>query len=398
MIIKTSIYNKKHKRLFEQNSQYPTLKEFEDKEQNISTEDFLTYCLFKEQKHYDGYKTFSDFKKKLPGRIDLLSDYLNLDSPTITANFPDAQTQQIVTEHVGIGAGLSIISSLHGLTEADWNIIPVTKTKDLDYSIQVSSDGKNIIEVECKGTFEDPAIKSPSISNMRKHIENKKTAQREGQGNDNLLYGVITSYCNDIQKTAHSRLLDPISDNNYEDPEKLRLLSRLYFYLQELNNISKSHFLIALSSRLQTLRVIDNAGFDSLNDVPLIKADGEPFTFPVSYEFGKTRIPQFSAFANVYKVGGNKYFLYGFCDEIVSTIIKQNYSKITKMSFVPKTIQTSIAAKIPKKDVEKDTYFHDASAGFVEQRLYGKAIKTSAGRVFGIFRYGSDKKDIKINR
>ncbi len=392
MIIKTSIYNETHKKLFEANPHYPKIKELEEKEQKIPTEDFLIYCLFKEQKQYPGYQTFSDFKRMLPKRIDLLSDYLDLDSPTITAKFPEAQTQQIVTEHVGIGAGLSVISSIHGLTEADWNVILVTKTKDLDYEIQVSSDGKNIIEVECKGTFGDPTIISPSVSKMRSHIEKKKKAQREEQGNHNLLYGVITSYCDDLKKIAHCRLLDPISNNEYENPEKLRLLSRLHFYLKELNNISKSHFLIALSNRLQSLRSMDSIGFDSLNKKPLVKANGESFILPASYEFGKTRIPHFSAFANVYKLGENKYLLYGFCDEIVSTIIEQDYSKITKMSFVPTTIQTSIKAKLPKKDVEEGTYFQDTSPGYVEQRLQGQAIKTSAGRVFGIFHYGKDKK------
>ena len=59
---------------------------------------------------------------KLPSRIGLFKDYLDLESGTIRAKFDNAQDQQIVTEHVGIGSGLSVISHIHSLTEADWNI------------------------------------------------------------------------------------------------------------------------------------------------------------------------------------------------------------------------------------------------------------------------------------
>jgi len=394
MKIKFSVYNKRHRELFRSNPLFGKIISLDGQKLVISREDFLIYCLFKEQKQYHGYVTFSDFKKKLSERMSLLSDYLDLNSPSITAMFDNAQDQQIITEHVGIGTGLSVISHLHGLTEADWNIIPVNKNKDLDY--RISSDGKNIIEVECKGTFEDANLKSSSVSNMRKHIEDKKVSQRKND-NKNLLYGAITSYSAEPGELAHCRILDPVSYKNYDNPRKLRLLSRLNFYLRELNSISKAHFLIALSNKLQTLSSLSDEEIQKLNNVALVKSNGEPFEFPISFEYHKTRIPGIDGFADVRRVGSNKYLLYGFRDEIVSTIIKQNYSKITQMKFSPKTMKTEITAKLPKREVEKGTYFQDTFYGYVEQQLSGEVFQTSAGRIFGFFHYG-EREDLTQNK
>lgn len=154
MKLQVSIYNQHHRDLLKFNPQYEKLIELENNELTIPNEDFLIYCLFNEQKQHTGFRTFNDFRRKLPSRIELLQDYLDLSSPTITAKFKEVQEQQIITERIGIGAGLSVISHLHGLTEADWNIKAVTKKKDLDYHI--SADDENIIEVECKGTLMIP--------------------------------------------------------------------------------------------------------------------------------------------------------------------------------------------------------------------------------------------------
>ena len=386
MKIKVSVYNDHHRKLLKTNPIYEKIENIDGKNVEISREDFLIYSLFKEQKNHQGYERFSDFRKKLPDRIVKLNEYLKGDSKTITAVFNNAQEQQEVTENVGIGAGLSVISQLHGLTEADWNIIPVTRDKDLDYSI--SSDGKNIVEVECKGTFDDPKLKTSSVSNMRNDIEKKKNFQRKNVHNKNLLYGVITSYNNNPDELAHCRILDPNSDNEYESPWKLRLLSRLSFYLRELNLISKSHFLIALANKLQTLNYFDVEEIKNTDHLSLSRADGEPFPFPVSFEHHKTRILDNSGFGEVFRVGKNKYLFYGFRDEVVETLIKQNYSEITKMKFLPKTINTGIKAKLRKRDIEPDTYFQETQHGYAEQQLYGKIQQTSAGRLFGIFNYG----------
>ncbi|MDG5469353.1 hypothetical protein P9J64_13575 [Deltaproteobacteria bacterium IMCC39524] len=371
MEIKVSVYNDKHRNELKKRCPihiYKNIAKIDGKILEISREDFLIYSLFKEQRNHPGFEYFSDFRKKLPYRIDKFNDYLDENSNTITAIFDNAYDQEEVTVNVGIGAGLSVISHIHGLTEADWNIIPISKVKDLDYSI--SSDGNNIVEVECKGAFADPKKKT-YISDKKLDIENKKKVQREDIRNENLLYGVITSYDNS-KELAHCRILDPVSDNEYDSPWKLRLLSRLNFYLRELSLISKSHFLIALSTKLQVLRLLGKEEIERTDNLPLSKPDGEPFPFPISFEH-KTRILDNSGFGDMHKVDENKYLFYGFRNEVVETLIKQNYSEIMDMKFPTQTINTQIKAKLQKRDVE--------------QQLHGKVMQTSAGRLFGIFHY-----------
>jgi len=366
--VEVSVYNEHHRKLLKKSPVYKNIAKIDGKVVEFSREDFLTYALFREQKNHTGFKTFKDFKKKLPYRIDIFNDYLDESSNTITAKFNTAEKQLIVTEYIGIGGGLSVISRIHGLTEADWNIIPDTGVKDLDYWI--SSDGKNIVEVECKGAFANPKLR---ISRKKKEIEDKKTVQRDDKNNKNLLYGVITSYDNSGQ-LAHCRILDPVSDNEYDSPWKLRLLSRLNFYLRELSLISnsKSHFLIALSTKLQVLRLLGKEEIERTDNLPLSRPDGVPFPFPISFK-NKTRILENSGFGDILEVGENKYLFYGFRNEVVEALIKQNYSEILKMKFPTKTINTQIKAKLPKRDVE--------------QQLYGEVMQTSAGRLFGIFHY-----------
>ena len=390
MKIKVSVYNDAHRNLLESSSPiYDKIQNIDRKDIEISREDFLIYSLFKEQKNYPGFKTFADLKKKLPNRIGWLNDYLSQDSPTITAAFDNAQVQKQITENVGIGAGLSVISHLHGLTDADWENIPDSTQKDTDYSI--SSDGKNIIEVECKGTFADPDLKISSVSNMRKDIEDKKSFQRSHESNDNLLYGVITSYDANPDKLPHCRILDPISDNEYDSPWKLRLLSRLRFYLRELNLISQSPLLVALSNKLQTLNHLSDEEIKKTDNLPLSKADGEPLPFPVSFDLHKTRVlGEHSGFGNVVKVDQNQYLFYGYCDEVITKLITQNYSEIMHMKFPTKSYNIHIHAVLRKRDIEPNTDFRELKRDYVEQQLYGEIQRTSSGRLFGIFKYHYD--------
>lgn len=385
MNIRISTYDKKHQELFRINHpRYDTIKAIDNKIIDIPRQDFLIYSLFKEQKDKRGFRSYSELKNKLPTRLGIFKDYLDFDSHTIRAQFDNAEDQKIITESVGIGAALSIVSHIHGLTAADWNVIPVGPVKDLDFHI--ASDGNNIIEVECKGNFGNPKEKNSTVSKMKKHIEEKKSAQRTN-GNKNILYGAITSYDNEKGNISHCRLLDPESDNVYDSPFKSRVISRLRHYYKGLSFISKSHFLIALTNRIETLNILDEKNFLKMDNLSLKKIDGESFGFPVSYEFQRTKVPGMDAFANVSKIGKNKYFLFGYHNEIVDALIKQDFDLLTKMKFQPKTIYETINARLKENECQSQGEYYVLQHGFVEQKLKGISYCSSDGTIFGVYKH-----------
>ena len=368
MKVKVSIYDEEHRRLL---SSYPTvnyIKQINEKELYIPEEDFLIYCLFIEQKDFDGYRTFEDLKSIVSYRIEWLKEYLDL-SYTIRGKFPSKYQPKEITERVGVGCSLLLISKIHNLTEADWKIKEISSEyKDLDFYI--SSDENHIIEVECKGTYKDPNIKP---SKQKKSIEEKKETQRRLNNNSHkILYGVITSYYNKSDKLAHLRLLDPESNNKYGNPLKLKILSRLYFYLFVLNLFSRSHFLIALANRIEILKILAADQIEKLNGIPLKNARGEDFDFPISLKFFKNPLPNKDYIGILFESTRqlNSYYFIGVHKDIVNILIKQKFSELVRLRFQPKTEKiSSFKARIKKEEI----------------LLTGKIMMSSSGVLLGDF-------------
>ncbi|OCC14149.1 hypothetical protein DBT_2453 [Dissulfuribacter thermophilus] len=263
---------------------------------------------------------------------------------------------------------MSLISHIHGLTHADWIIKNVThEYKDLDFYI--ASNSNSIIEVECKGTFKDPKIKP---SRQKRSIEEKKKAQRDLESNgEKILYGVIVSYYNQEDELARFRLLDPESDNQYTNPFKLRIQSRLFFYLSLLNLFSKSHFLIALANRLRILKALEADQIKKLNSIPLINSRGKVFDFPISLDLHRTPLPNKDYIGVIFKnTRSDNYYFFGLHRNIINILIKQNFSEIAQFRFQPKT------EKVP---------FFEAHIKNEKRFLTGQIMMSSSGIALGIF-------------
>lgn len=176
-IIDISFYSKEHEELLKSSPKFNKIQEVINSGL-LFDEDLWIYALFKEQKNRDGFRSFDDFKHRLSRRITLLEDYIDFDSKTITAI--DKHSDKNISEYIGVGTALKLISTIHDLIEADWEIIPESQTKDLDF--EIGFDDKNTIEVECKGTFN-----GASRYDMKKDIIDKKTTQRKNKNNNHLL-------------------------------------------------------------------------------------------------------------------------------------------------------------------------------------------------------------------
>ena len=212
--IEVSFYNEEHRDKLRNTPKYQAILELVENGFTCSDEDLWTYALFKEQKPFPGYENFQQLKLILPRRWEKIKEYYELNNRTVRAKFQGAEYQEMI-EELGIGAALALVSHVHGLTEADWNIIPISRQKDLDFSIdpnkhniiqslqktnvgrslnssnyeesiKVASDGERFIEVEAKGLDEERFIEveakgsyvnkrgiTSSISKMRSDIEKK---------------------------------------------------------------------------------------------------------------------------------------------------------------------------------------------------------------------------------
>ena len=125
---KVEYYNDEHKRLLEKYSCSDEIRRVINDGLKVTEEEFFSYALFREQKNHDGWQTYQDLKTKIPNRLLIFKEYYSVDNGLLCSRFNLANDRENhLTESIGVGAGLVLISQLYGLTEADWERIPVSK-------------------------------------------------------------------------------------------------------------------------------------------------------------------------------------------------------------------------------------------------------------------------------
>ncbi len=356
---------------------------------SVPEQELFAYSVFREQKFHHGWRTYKDLVRLLPSRIEMFEDYFELGNGKIVSKFVNSDDTDIrVTESAGIGASLSLVSQFYGLTEADWEKIPVSSVKDLDF--QVAATEKEIIEVEAKGAITENTLLKSEVSQRATHIREKKIAQRETQGNKNTLIGVIVSVPKRKEQDVVCRLLDPDGEDLGITAEKYKLLARLHFYYREIRTVSRSHFLIALINRIVEIQNIQE--YQNLNQTPLLNIDGEPFDIPSSLRISRSIAGNDFAFGEIVPLGNNEFYYYGFVFSIVNLLLKQNFSAIMRYSETPRNLgDLRITASIRKSELEtfgigKDN-LPEIKGNYYHFEMRGILSVTSAGRVIGRCRF-----------
>lgn len=354
-------------------------------------EEFLVYSIFREQKNHPGFRTYKDLKRKLPSRINAFQDYFDLSSGSVISKFAARHDKDNVkTEEAGVGAGLAIASHLYNLTEADWERLPILGMKHLDF--QIASTGNKFIQVEAKGTVVNDANKSQNIYTHKADIVAKKDEQRDKQKNTNTLLGVITAFPSTDKLKAKCYLLDPPPLSIDFNPLKYKLLSRLYYYWRELSIVSRSHFLEVLINRICAITLIKD--YEQLDSLPLLNLKGEPHPVPDSLFQTRSYVRGKEAFGEVIPIDNSleMFFFYGFRTEVVETLLKQRFEKITAITFKPFVQEdVTVYAKIPANllhwpqdnlDLEED----QDNQSRKKMRMKGDLTHTPSGRVLGLLR------------
>jgi hypothetical protein len=318
-----------------------------------------------------------------------MTRYFDFSKGSITSRFEGDDTSKAQTEAVGVGASLSLMSNLLDLTEADWEKIPASNIKDMDFSI--ASTGSSMVEVESKGTT------TSILSGFKKSIEDKKKAARERQRkkkNKSELFGVITRLPTSPKEKAKCYLLDPPATTDTDDPSKHKLLARLTYYGRELRMLLGSQFLIGLANRIQDIERIRD--YEALNAVSLINSLGDTYTIPLIAFQRRSVNTSHSFFGEVFPLDqiAGTWFYYGFDAVVMQLMIDQNFSAIRSFkSDLPDNLpdQSTILCRPILDDLRfmgMDPEYGNKTSdpNRREFRMKGKLEATDAGRVFGILK------------
>ncbi len=350
-------------------------------------EEFLVYTIFREQKNRPGFRTYNDLKNKLPSRIEAFQDYFDLSSGSVVSKFAERHDKDNVrTEEAGVGAALALTSHLYGLTEADWERLPVSEEKGMDF--QIASTGEKFIQVEAKGTVVNDKNKTQNIYAHKADIVAKKDAQPDDENNTNTLLGVITAFPSTNTLPTKCWILDPPAYEIDFDPLKYKLLSRLHYYWRELSMVSRSHFLEILINRIHAIR--STKAYKNLDNLPLLNRKGEPHPVPVSLFTKRSSDLGEEVFGEVLPLENSrgKFCFYGFHVEIVDIILSQNFNSIISMNFAPSIRKDAIVtARIPYRllsDTGHDIDVDEDKESRKKIIMRGNLTLTSSGRVLGI--------------
>ena len=255
---------------------------------DISTADFLTYYLFhKKRLGILRYGDYFSIGREINQALVALDGSIDFTGHSIcTAEGVKHQLNEI-SEHIGEAVGLSVVSSIHGLTSADWDLILPRQGRGAPptFDYQIASDGKQLIQAENKGSsVQDNTEHSPAVRTHKVGITEKKDKLCElfKKGLDpypsNLRYGTITAVDSRRDGRVKCWLLDPDPERLDVDPRRFKLLSRMRFLLAWISLISpRSQLTSAFATRLRDLETIQNP-FE-LNRVPLLRGNSEPFEF-----------------------------------------------------------------------------------------------------------------------
>ena len=381
------LYNDTHKELLKANcSAYGQIESLVNTGLEMEKEELFSYAIFVEQKPgIAGWESYQDLQSELPNFRRAWERNFDFSRGTVHANFDKSSINPNHKEAMGVGGALSFASKIFGLTEPDWQKIPISQTKDLDF--EIASTGTEFVQVEAKGTVVPDYSKS-HLSEPKRSIESKKKVQRKKRSNNNTMLGVIAAISNNTDLTAKCIVLDPPSVDIFLDPYKYKLLARLYFYWREIHLLSRAHFLEVLVNRINSIQRTDD--YKSLDGLPLLNSRGEEHHVPDSLFETRSSVYGRSAFGEVFPLEDGQFFFYGFDKDTVEALIKQDFSSLNTLSFKSRMeTDVRVSAKIPRRLLGgfEMEFKYDEDNEKEENRktisMIGDLVHTSCGRVLG---------------
>lgn len=191
----------------------------------LSFNEFITYWYFRHlQSHW--VNPYFEIQKIFTNHQEFYM-YLSYKNELITRNM-NACNVNNVPEAFGIGVSLTFLNELNGTTQADWNLIPISRHKDFDF-YHAFSNG-NCYNVECKGAFvKNNKLKTASISKHKRSIYEKKYDPLFCAKSSMCINIGTIGVCDDTN-VPRIYILDPKNDYSPEDYKIEKLIRRLNYY------------------------------------------------------------------------------------------------------------------------------------------------------------------------
>jgi len=371
---------------------------------NIPYAEFLTYYLFhRKRPELSGISSYAQLGGKIDTARKMLEDFVKRSDHSLFVPKGIIELPIYVSENIGESVGLSVINRIHGLSEADWNRIPVSRGVGarpvFDYE-HLASDGKSIIQLEAKGSCVKTNVKkTSSISNHKSDILKKKSAIRleERRKNYNhpaqVRYGTITSIDRKKDGIIKCRLVDPAPLPFNFNPKILRILNRLIFLRDWISFIMpRSQLSIALANRIVSLERIEDVF--KFEDEPLVDGKGKRigyreniFFTPGSNWFSfKSQVADgpFGGLVIPSRQGG-VYFL-GLDILQLDNVAKQNYEKILSYIKEARTVYKRVNCLIPRGKIHEFNIPENLVSlknQYISFQLSGNLQFSPEGTVFG---------------
>jgi len=320
--------------------------------------DFKTYTQMHHQNSEDdklrSFEAIHDSLGDLYGNVNF---YTHFDEETsrFYSDRIDNNEQNHVSESIGCGGALGVISAIYGLTQADWQRINIQGHKDFDFDSAIIQNFKKKVEVEAKGTITSDNSEKANFSYHKSSIKAKKE-EKSDSGSD-LLIGAITV----VDDVNHAKvyLVDPPDQSNLNDEFrfKIKTLKRLTYYCHWMSIISnRSYLTIALKNRMKALELIDNMNL--LNHIVLTNANDKVLKIDENFLKSRCYIGD-SKVGRLSTLGPNKAVFIGLDVEIYNLIAIQDFTSITKFKTESFIKRTRIDLKVSKQKAERDSFIRN---------------------------------------
>lgn len=341
--IKVSVeyYNDSHRQLLNDTNRYDQhfidnmKKVISDGIEITGAEYLINSLLFKKNTNSNKYTTRDDLIDAIDCATQYFIDDLEISNNSLRVQEGSTPEAAIVMKRVGESIGLSVISRIIGVNEADWAVIPEIEIKAFDFSYAVTSRG--VVQVETKGSSSiDISSKSSSIYTHASNIGKKKQEMSSNHNHPypgDFNYGTI-AYCPEGRaQQLKCYLLDPPSGSSDINLEEEKLSKRLGFYYKVMNFLSpKSKLLHLLRDRIIDLSE-NRVDIKTANELPYYIKNNESGSFDKSFFLHKTTI----------KLGENKisgdwfffrknYILFiGMKNSIINDIVSQDINSLLNL-------------------------------------------------------------------
>lgn len=389
---------------------YPSAKVIEQlvsKDIDVPTAEFLTYYLFHRKRlGVPRYGDYDAIGNNIHQALAILDGCIDFTGHSIcTAQGVEHQLNEI-SEHIGESVGLSIVSRIHGLTSADWDLIEPKQGPGAPptFDYQIASDGAQFIQAENKGSsVSDNNKLSPAVRTHKSTITKKKKKLHilSQQGLDpypaNIRYGTITAVDPRRDGCVKCWLVDPEPEKLNRDPRHFKLLTRMRFLWAWLSLISpRSQLSSALATRLIDLETLQNP-FE-LDNVQILRGNGKPFEFmPTNileqhstFMAHKSHVMDGPAGGLTVQISDDALFLLGIREDLLFTAVDQNFDKITTYKTEAGTIEKTVECVFSRHrferlrlppSIRKRT---QESGGYFRFPLSGMIHYSDSGLAFGV--------------